>query len=211
MNAETFTAFSQAQIIGSARSVPSNGRLLKLHYLVSQLVGFLFQAPAPNRLEPKAGLEPAATRVSSDNPILRPVEMQKGIGQEPVLEARFSPNEKVYPSDLRSEECAHLAKDVILAIDEDVVSRVGEHNNTSAGNLSAEMFEFLLVIFPLCFENLQRVFSLRLGQRFSRVDDFLLTDGEKRKRWRVNFAVIGRGRISGFHHRVYCSAPLLPE
>ena len=26
------------------------------------------------RLEPKAGLEPATTRVSSDNPILRPVE-----------------------------------------------------------------------------------------------------------------------------------------
>ncbi|MBI2946260.1 MAG: hypothetical protein HYY23_01335 [Verrucomicrobia bacterium] len=104
-----------------------------------------------------------------------------------------------------------LTKDFILSIDEGGVARIREHHHSSARNLSAEMFDFLLVIFPLRFEKLLRVSSLRLGQRFSPVSGFLVTDGKKRKRWRFNFAVLGPGRISGFQHRVYCWTPLLPE
>src|SRR5258705_4514826 len=99
----------------------------------------------------------------------------------------------------RSEECVHLANDFILSVQWELVNGVSEHDDPAVWNLSAEMFDFLLVIFPLCPEKLQNVLSLCLGQRFSRVDVFLVTDGEERKRWRFNFAVLVRFRISAFH------------
>ena len=46
-------------------------------------------------MEPKAGLEPATTRVSSDNPILRPVEIagvhNRRLGQETASNAGVEP------------------------------------------------------------------------------------------------------------------------
>src|SRR5437899_6401282 len=103
---------------------------------------------------------------------------------------------------LPAQKFPHLAKDFILSAEWKLVVGVSEHDDPAVRNLSAEMFDFLFVIFALCFEKLLHVLSLRLGQRFSRVDVFLVTDGEERKRWRFNFAVIGRSRISAFHHRI---------
>ena len=105
----------------------------------------------------------------------------------------------------------HFANDFILAINEATVIGVSEHDNPAVWNLSAEMFDFLLVVFPLCLEKLPDLLSLWLGQRLSRVDVFFVTDGEERKRWRFNFGVLGGRRITAFHHRVYCSTPLLPK
>ena len=46
-------------------------------------------------MEPKAGLEPATTRLTGDNPILRPVEIaglhNEKLGQETASDAGFEP------------------------------------------------------------------------------------------------------------------------
>src|SRR5438552_2241840 len=111
-------------------------------------------------------------------PRIEAEEVEWHLASQPLLRIR-----------LLGEECAHLTKHFIPSVDEDGVVSVGEHHDPAVWNLSAEMFDFLLVIFPLCFEKLLEVLSLRLGQRFSPVYVFLVTDGEERKRWRLNFAV----------------------
>src|SRR5436190_9059721 len=98
------------------------------------------------------------------------------------------------------QKLPHLTKDFIFSVDEAGVIGVSEHDDPAVWNLSAEMFDFLLVVFPLGFEKLLEVLSLWFGQRFSRINVFFVTDGEERKRWRFNFAVLGGGRVTAFHH-----------
>ena len=70
------------------------------------------------------------------------------------------------------QKLSHLAKDFRLSVNETNVIGVGERDDPAIWNLSAKMFDFILVIFALCYDKLLRVFSLRLGQRFSPIEDF---------------------------------------
>ena len=53
---------------------------------------------------------------------------------------------------LLRQKLPHLTKNLILSVDETNVVGIGEHDDSTVRNLSAEMFDFLLVIFLLCFE-----------------------------------------------------------
>ena len=55
---------------------------------------------------------------------------------------------------LLAQKLPHFAKDSILSVEWELVIGVSEHDDPAVWNLSAEMFDFLLVIFPLCFEKL---------------------------------------------------------
>ena len=123
-----------------------------------------------------------------------------------------------------SKEFSHLTKNVSFPGNKTNVIVVSEHDGPAVWNLSAEVFDLLIVIFVLRFNNLLGVFSLRLGQGFNPAGDFLsietpafgtygaggaVTDGEKSKRWCLNFAVFVRFRICAFYHRVDHWARLL--
>jgi hypothetical protein len=93
---------------------------------------------------------------------------------------------------LLAQKLPHRAKELILSVQWELVDGVREHDHPAVWNLSAEMLDFLLVIFPLCFQKFQDVLSLSLRQRLSPVNVLLVTDGEKRERRRFNFGVFVR-------------------
>jgi hypothetical protein len=97
------------------------------------------------------------------------------------------------PTGLLRQEFPHLAKNLSLPVDEAGVTGIREHHDPGIRKLSSEMFDFLLVVLPLCLEKLPGAFSLRLGQCFGPVHGLVVTDDEKRKSRRLDFAVLGRG------------------
>src|ERR1051325_3074052 len=86
------------------------------------------------------------------------------------------------------EKLPRLPKDLIHSLEWELVRSVREHDHPAVWNLSAEMFDFLLVISSLCFQKFQDVLSLWRGQGLSSVNILLVTDGEERKRRCLDFA-----------------------
>jgi hypothetical protein len=74
-----------------------------------------------------------------------------------------------------------LNQPFILSVNKAGVVRIREHHHSSARNLSAKMFDFLLVIFRWVLRN-SWTFVVEARATFPPSPVFLVTDGEERKR-----------------------------